>query len=295
MKKYLFSSMMLVALLIVVFLVVMPASLAFTFPWSDKSLTVNDDGKAMYRTIQQAINDAKPGATIRVAAGIYYENVNISKPLKLIGEDKNTTIIDAGEGSAGIYVIADNVTISNFTVRNGEDGIFLNASTNSILMKNNMVNNRALGLCVEQKYDNTIDQSNTINGKPIYYFYDTHGLSDNPKIIENKLLGSLILANSTNFIIRKNSIENGDGIQLINSFNNILRENNMVNNSFYGLWVEGAYNNSIDQSNTINGKPVYYFHDAYGTENNLKVVESKIAGSIILANSSYFMIKNNIT
>jgi pectin methylesterase-like acyl-CoA thioesterase len=48
-----------------------------------------------YFSIQEAINHSKSGDTIFVKSGIYFENLVIDKNgLRLVGEDKDTTIID---------------------------------------------------------------------------------------------------------------------------------------------------------------------------------------------------------
>jgi len=81
--------------------------------------TVDDDGPADFSTIQAAVDAASPDDTIIVGAGTYYEEVNIDKPLTLLGEDRDTTIIDAGGVRWGaIDITADYVKVSGFTLRN---------------------------------------------------------------------------------------------------------------------------------------------------------------------------------
>ena len=60
--------------------------------------TVDDDGPADFSTIQEAINAASPGDTIFVRNGIYYEIVVVNKTVSLVGESKETTIVN-GNGS----------------------------------------------------------------------------------------------------------------------------------------------------------------------------------------------------
>jgi len=71
-----------------------------------------------YPTIQEAIYAAKPGDAVLVQAGIYYEHLFIDKPIQLIGESKQDTIIDGSSSGTLISVGSDNVTISEFTLRN---------------------------------------------------------------------------------------------------------------------------------------------------------------------------------
>jgi len=225
------KTIILCGLAILVIVTLLIASADSFFGWfGPKTLVVGNESD--YKSIQQAIDAARDGDTIKVTASLspYSGNLHINKSIKLVGENRNNTIIDGGGEGTCIYVTADNVHICNFTVQNGAWGIHIESSSKCVLKRNNMVNNTFYGLRVEGKYDNNIDQSNTINGKLIYYLHDIHGSSENPKIIENnELLGSIILGNCTHIIVRNNTIYNGDGIQLMDSFNNILKGNKLVN------------------------------------------------------------------
>ena len=71
------------------------------------------------RNIINAINDANPGDSIRVGAGTYPENLVINKNLTLIGEDPSNTIIDGRQITSCIYITGATVTITGFTIKNG--------------------------------------------------------------------------------------------------------------------------------------------------------------------------------
>ena len=58
-------------------------------------------------------------------AGIYLANIVINVSIALIGENKNTTIIDENTDiedpkliEANIYIFADSVNINGFTIQN---------------------------------------------------------------------------------------------------------------------------------------------------------------------------------
>jgi len=90
-------------------------------------------------SIQQLIQNAASGQKITIPAGIYYENITINKPLTLIGEEKDNTILDGMGGPQVIHITTDNVYISNLTVRNSggykdNAGIRLN-SNHSLLIR----------------------------------------------------------------------------------------------------------------------------------------------------------------
>jgi len=109
-----------------------------------------------YETIQEAINAAVSGETIVVASGVYHEHIGIDKPLTLVGENCNTTIIE-GDGETKVIVIikASQVTLSGFTIRNGSGGILLDHSNNSVIAGNIVVNTMD-GLSLLFSHNNTI-------------------------------------------------------------------------------------------------------------------------------------------
>ncbi len=70
-------------------------------PAADPGTKLVDDDlvqcpKAQYMSIQDAVNAASPGGTIKVCPGTYHEHVDIDKPLRVIGDVTNpsSTIID---------------------------------------------------------------------------------------------------------------------------------------------------------------------------------------------------------
>jgi hypothetical protein len=91
-----------------------------------------------FSKIQEAVDVASDGDTIYVYTGTYDENLVINKALKLIGEDKNNTIIYRWGGTI-VNITSDNVTFSGFTIKNGTIGISF-CSNNSIITNNTILN-----------------------------------------------------------------------------------------------------------------------------------------------------------
>ena len=119
----------------------------------------------VYSTIQEAIDAAVPGDTIQVAAGTYHENVAINKSLKLVGDDRNTTIIN-GSDNVVVSVTAKNVNIRGFTIRNGSPfGIYLNHS-HSVIISNNTMSHTEEGIYLLNSSGNTITD-NTISNNDL--------------------------------------------------------------------------------------------------------------------------------
>ena len=87
------------------------------------TLYVGGTGPNNYTRIRDAVSASHDGDTVFVYSGIYYENIDIYHPLSLLGEDKNTTIIDGQGMGAPVYIDARNVLLQGFTIRNSGDEI----------------------------------------------------------------------------------------------------------------------------------------------------------------------------
>lgn len=98
------------------------ASIAFCFPIQpvgaqEKTWVVDDDGPADFAKIQDAVNAAIGGDTIKVKAGVYNENVLVQsieevgdKDITLVGEDRKSIL------NGSFFISADSAAISGFTI-----------------------------------------------------------------------------------------------------------------------------------------------------------------------------------
>jgi len=94
--------------------------------WDGSSPTHTSGLFGPMKTIQAAVNAINTGGTINVASGVYTEHLTINKSLNLVGANRDTTIIDGTHDGRPIYVAAsaNNVNISNFSIRNGTSSDF---------------------------------------------------------------------------------------------------------------------------------------------------------------------------
>jgi parallel beta-helix repeat protein len=210
-----------------------------------------------YASIQEAINanETLDGHTIFVEAGTYYENVVISKSLTLIGEGQRS-IIDGNKTGTVVYVNANNITITGFTIRNSSDwpsyGIWLGWWVSYCNIMNNSITNNGIGIRVYQSTYNTIMGNNiTNNGQGIYLDSSSNNIISGNNIATNTWEG-IKLIDSDNNIIHGNSILNNQyGIYFGASDANNVSVNNMVNNE-YGVFIGNSLNNTIYHNNFIN-------------------------------------------
>ncbi len=76
-----------------------------------------------YSTICCAVEAAKPGDTITLAAGTYYENIQINKSIKIVGTGSDDTIID-GSQAGSVFVVGNkqkniDVILSGMAIKGG--------------------------------------------------------------------------------------------------------------------------------------------------------------------------------
>lgn len=129
-----------------------------------RRITVPDD----FKTIQEAINNATFGDTIFVRAGTYYGSIIVNKTVSLIGENKNTTVLDGNRTSIVVNVTASSMEIGGFTITGGllqtpmgGGGIYLSNVSDCRILDNNVVDN-LVGICAYNSTNITIE-NNLVN------------------------------------------------------------------------------------------------------------------------------------
>lgn len=93
-----------------------------------------------YAAIQNAINAAKPGDVLEVQSGVYYENVNVTKPLVLKGI--GMPVVDAGNKRSAITLTGGGITLDGFVVTNSGGGLY-EAGIKVMSDNNTIINNNA--------------------------------------------------------------------------------------------------------------------------------------------------------
>jgi parallel beta-helix repeat protein len=224
--------------------------------------------------IQGLIDNASDGDTIYIQSGTYYENnIIINKSITLIGEDKNTTIID-GFGSTIISIVSDGVDISRFTIRNGYSWMLpgIGISSSFCTISDNIITSNYFGISLyDYSHRNNIINNIFTHNDDGAHLYD---YSDQNNIINN--------------IFMNNSL----GIHL-NGYNNTISDNIVTNNSD-GIYLWDSNSNTIS-GNTINNNVISLRHSDYNIiiNNTITNEDNKEYGIYLQSSSCNNIILNN--
>lgn len=208
------------------------------------TLYVGGSGPGNYTRIQDAIDNTSDGDIVFVYddSSPYVEPLLINKSIILIGEDKNTTIIDGNqEGSYGcnIEITADSVVVSDFTFLNTKG--YYQFSILKIHSNENQISN------------NIFNPTRRCRG--IYLLNGERNL-----ITENSFYGiyndGITIEYANNTIITENMCEGEDsGIVIYDSNNNIVSRNQLLSTFFIGIFVRG-------RNNTVSENCIWHAEDA---------------------------------
>jgi parallel beta-helix repeat protein len=215
------------------------------------TLFVGGNGSGNYTTIQSAIDDANNGDTVFVYddSSPYYENVIVDKSISLVGEDKDSTVINAKYKGTPITITADNCQVSEFSILNCQGSLndwdfalIKIISSNHVIIQDNII------------YEGHIEYNDWFAA--IEIFDSTYNTIQDNYISEEELVGrsiGIVLCESSNNVISGNDISNyirgisnaGDE----NSNNNIISDNHIHLNLRGIFFVYNSYNEILN--NTI--------------------------------------------
>jgi nitrous oxidase accessory protein len=215
-------------LLVLVFLTASCLIIPLPVKADPKTIVVPDD----YPTIESAITNANNGDTIYVKKGTYHETLKIDKPLTLIGEDRDTTIIKGvlREGiKIPLTITQNNVTITGFTLSDGWARIQLFSNYSTI--SGNRITNNEHGI--------------------IHHGHNCH-ITGN--IVHSNRARNIEL-NCYNAIVEGNQILFSHvGIDITHSGSNAISGNNVENNSELGILIKYSHGNTLTGNNITNSR-----------------------------------------
>ena len=214
--------------------------------------------------------DGKPIYYVKNAANQVYDSSTNAGTVYLINCD-NITIKDLPLTKNGVGVLlwrTQNSRIENVSVSDNNYGIYLSYSSNNTLTGNTASNNN-YGIYLPYSNNNNTLIGNTASNNNYGIYLYLYRYSNNNTLIDNTASNNnygIYLQNSNNNTLTDNTASNNNyGIGLSTSSGNTLTGNTMLGNNFNFLHyasLDSHFDNNIDTSNTVDGKPIYYVKNA---------------------------------
>ena len=205
-------------------------------------------GTSSYSSIQDAVNAAHDFDTVIVGQGTYTEQVVIDKKIRLIGEDKNTTIIDGQGIGITVKIIADEVNLGGFTVRGGgtnwsefdgdtifDSGVYVLSDYNTVhdlIVEGNQNTGLALKRSSHNVFSDNITRKNRYDG--IVFLNDCmNNTITNSLILENQKSGIFLMDQCDSNVISNNSVKDNKygGVSFSSCSNNQVLDNEISGNA----------------------------------------------------------------
>jgi parallel beta-helix repeat protein len=214
-----------------------------------------------YTKIQDAIDDAGIGDTIFVydVSSPYYENIIINKTINLTGENKHSTVID-GAGEDVVWIVANNVSLSGFTIQTGRYGMRV-ISSHTLIFENIIIYNGLDGILMTNSSYNTISNNIVQYNHLGIYLYRSQSSP-----------GSCFYNNIINNTISENYYQ-GIQISLHQKYNNII--GNTITKNKIGIKICCAshtniiyHNNFKDNDENANDENSNTWHNGYPSGGN---------------------------
>jgi len=182
------------------------------------------------------------------------------------------------------------IITNNTCLSNDEVGIDLDSSNNCILENNRM---ERTGIYVSGNLENwnsyIVSTSNTLNGKPVYYYKNCSGFT-----VQDGA-GQIILTNATRIIVEKQNCSDGSVGILVGYSSNITLENNTFSSNTIGGIIVHKSSDCIIMNNicSLSDGDGIGFRDSSNLiiENNTCI--SNYEDGIHIGDSSNLIIENN--
>jgi parallel beta-helix repeat protein len=220
---------------------------AWVVKLAHKTWIVDDDNPADFNSIQEAINTAISGDIVFVCNGTYYENVIVNKTISLIGENRNTTIIDGGGVDSIVKIEANDITITSFTIQNGTSGISASFFNSITISANTIIDNQYDGIFLgNSNNDVAIDNIMRNNNRAIYINSGTNNTLFGNRIFDNREFGIVLWECGTGNAVLSNFVANNTcNIGLIETggaiihHNSFFRKDVQVYGGLLNIWDDG--------------------------------------------------------
>jgi parallel beta-helix repeat protein len=230
--------------------IIFAGSFAFSFVFLPASvggttLYVGGMGPGNYTSIQDAVFNASEGDTVFVYNGTYNEQITVTKSINLVGLDRDTTIIKVNKTGRAIYVIADWVNISGFTMLAMPDPPWPPVNIFGVefyevehcMIENSRFQTNQIGVLLVSSSHNVIANNTMINNVDGMILSNSEkNLVINNTLFSNNEAGIHIAESGDNVAVGNNASGNGgDGIHVFSSSNNAIYHNYLFGNMGQGF------------------------------------------------------------
>ena len=238
---------------------------------ASQTLYVGGQGAGNFTRIQDALENMTVGGTVYVFPGTYHETLKISKPVRLVGADTHSTVIDGDNESYVVTLAAGNSTLSGFTIIHSKHkfpfaGVYIVSNHNTI--SQNILTDNFYGMQLGYSANHNLVVNNTIhhNGRcGIYFNHASY----------NRLEGNVV----------SNHPVNGFGLYEFSN-NNSIMNNTFSENRYTGVNIRESYDCKVINNTFITNqvglhKPSTEYHtivqDNIFTDNVISVEEERDA------------------
>ncbi len=278
------------------------------------TIVVNASGGGDYTRIQWAVDNASEGDTVYVEAGMYYEDLVITKKLTLIGAARMNTTIDGTTDDLIrpiIDVLADFVNLRGFHIISDTWGEGINvSSSNETFISDCSSINGSYGVMIDSSHKVTVANSAFSQCKDGIRICDSsHCTIENNTCDSNGYYfggmddlagcGISVFRSNHNWISNNTCCFNMCGFPFddqacgisVSGSNNIIIDNNCSNNENYGIYIDNSVN-CIIVNNTCNNN----LNSGIDGSSNENIIEENMCNDnthgVVLHGSNNLIMKN---
>ena len=244
--------------------------------WASAAQGATINVKPKPNALQNAIDDAKKGDTLKVKDGVYREDVRVTKPLEILGGDGRPTITGRCDEDIVIDVQSRGVTLEHLKVKGATEAGGPGYTVNFIAVPNGTVD------------DLTVEQSCEEGDRPQYGINIAN--SGNIKVLDSRTyggfrdagiyVGSISDTRGKTLLIEGNKSDgNNRGIIIEDSDSEdqeiVVSNNDVSDNDATGLFADpaGIYvhnsDNGLYENNTVNENGAFGFDIDAPSDNNM--------------------------
>ncbi len=267
-----------------------------------RSLTVNNEGTAQYKSISDALASASEGDQILIFPGVYDEHIFLTSNIELLGVGNNGDTVIRSSNETAIVIDSDSFRVENLTVRQtSPTGSFaIHVTRGSGTVAGCDISSAGLA-CVNVNYNASPYIFNNIihsgNDAGVIYDDNSGGKIESNDIYNNSFAG-IEIKGTSNPSILSNQIHAGKeaGILVHESGRGMITGNDIFDNNFAGIEVRNKANPKITRNRVHGGRHagIFFHNDARGSIKENEIFNNMRSGIAMELNANPTVEKNII-